>query len=379
MDDQQPPHDGVTSEVGAGTAPVVDETRAAAGEDDVDDVDHAVEVLDEDGNPLLVDVPADLAADERPPLVDEHGRVRLSFSRIDQHRRCPRRFRYQYVDRLPRRPAPPLSFGTAIHGALELFYDRKLPQEPTEDELVGFLYDTWDTTGFADVTRDEQKRWYAHGQDVLRRYHRRVTGRYSLPVATEAWFELPFPDAVVVGSIDRVDQDPDGHLRIVDYKTNKRVKDRSDVATSLQLAIYALACEHLYGELPASVSLDFVVAGREVAVDIDEIDLDAARAAVADTARAVREGLFPPEPSRLCDWCDFKPVCPAWEGDGDEVLGAVEVELATLRRSLRRELQRLQALEGASQRLRTELAERDAADDEARAALLAAGGQPPPA
>ena len=73
------------------------------------------------------------------------------------------------VDRIPSRPAPALSFGSSIHEALELFYDRKLPVEPTEDELVGFLYDTWDSSGFADVPRDEQKRWYQQGQDVLPR------------------------------------------------------------------------------------------------------------------------------------------------------------------------------------------------------------------
>ncbi len=389
MSEQTDPRPGIAGAdatpdaVPPGPPPPGDDTSTTAGATpDVVEVPDAVlgvvEVLDEQGNPLLVDVPPDLAATERPPLVDEHGRVRLSFSRIDQHRRCPRRFRYQYVDRIPGRPAPPLSFGTAIHEALERFYDRKLPVEPTEDELVGFLYETWDSSGFADVDRDEQKRWYHQGQQVLRRYHQRVAGRYRLPVATEAWFELPVDNAVVVGSIDRVDADDDGGLRVVDYKTNKRVRDRTAVARSLQLAIYALACEHLYGELPVEVSLDFVVAGIEVAVGIDEIDLDAAREAVRTTADAVLAASFPPTPSRLCDWCDFKAICPAWEptGDGqdDEVLGSVEVELATVRRRVGRDLERLRSLEAARERLRDELAERDAADEEAREALLAAGG-----
>lgn len=315
---------------------------------------------DDDGNPVLVDVPAELEP-ERPPLIDEHGRVRLSFSRIDTYRTCPRMFRYRYVDRLPGRPAPALSFGTSIHEALERFYDRKLPEEPSEEDLVGFLYDAWDTSGFQDVDRTEQTRWYRQGQDVLRRYHRRVTGRYRLPVATEAWFELPFEDAVVVGSIDRVDDD-DGVLRVVDYKTNKRVKDRDRVKRSLQLSLYALACEHLYGELPATVALDFVVAGRQIVVDVDDLDLGAARDAVSDTARAVLDGRYEPTPMRLCDWCDFRAVCPAWEGqDADEVLGPAVQELDQLRRSVRRDVSRLRALEDGVRRLRDEVAARDAA------------------
>ena len=72
-----------------------------------------------------------------PPLTDAQGRIRLSFSRIDSYRNCPRKFRYAYVDRLPGVPGPHLSFGTSIHGALEAFYDRKLPSCPTVEELLG--------------------------------------------------------------------------------------------------------------------------------------------------------------------------------------------------------------------------------------------------
>lgn len=332
-------------------------------DDTDDDVQDAEDVTDGDGNPVLVDVPAELEP-ERPPLIDEQGRVRLSFSRIDTYRTCPRMFRYRYVDRLPGKPAPALSFGTSIHEALERFYDRKLPEEPTEEELVGFLYDAWDSTGFRKVDRTEQTRWYRQGQQVLRRYHRRVTGSYRLPVATEAWFELPFDDAVVVGSIDRVDDD-DGVLRVVDYKTNKRVRDRDRVKRSLQLSIYALACEHLYGELPGTVSLDFVVAGREIVVDVDELDLDAARRAVHDAAEAVRAQQYEPTPMRLCDWCDFRAVCPAWEGqEPDEVLGPAVVERDQLRRSLRRDVARLRALEDGVERLRRELEQDEAAGDD---------------
>lgn len=321
----------------------------------------AADAVDEHGDPVLVDVPAELEP-ERPPLIDEHGRVRLSFSRIDTYQICPRKFRYRYVDRVPGKPAPALSFGTSIHEALEWFYDRKLPEEPTEEALVGHLYDCWDSTGFREVDRSEQTRWYRQGQSVLRSYHRRVTGDYQLPVATEAWFELPFDNAVVVGSIDRVDDD-DGTLRIVDYKTNKRVKNRDRVKNSLQLAIYALACEHLYGELPGSVALDFVVAGRQIEVGIDEIDLDAARDAVRETAESVLAEQYPPTPMRLCDWCDYRPVCPAWEGqDGQEVLGPAVTELTQLRRSVKRDVARLRALEDGVARLEAEVAERDAAE-----------------
>lgn len=305
-----------------------------------------------------------------PPLIDAQGRVRLSFSRIESYANCPRKFRYSYVDKLPGRPGPHLSFGSSIHNALEAFYDRKLPTCPSEEELLQFLYDGWDHSGFADLPREEQLGFYRHAQQVLRRYHQRVADRYRLPVATEAWFELPIAyEATVVGSIDRVDVDDDGQFHVVDYKTNRKVKDRARVASSLQLSLYALACRHLYGALPATVSLDFVVAGVEVVATLDELDLDAARQAVLDTAAAVRAEAYEPRPNPLCDWCDYRALCPAWQtGDGVEALGPAVAELRAKRRAVARQVQDLRDLEAGVTRIAAELAaaegEAALADDE---------------
>jgi RecB family exonuclease len=295
---------------------------------------------------------------ERPPLVGPDGRVRLSFSRVDTFEGCSQAFRYAYVDRLPGKPAPNLSFGSSVHGALEAFYDRKLPDPPTEEELLAMLYDAWDSSGFEGLDRDEQLRHYRHAQRVLQAFHRRAAPRYHLPVATEAWFEMAVGDhAIVVGSIDRVDL-RDDELHVVDYKTNKRAKPRQHVAGSLQLAIYALACEHLYGRLPRSVALDFVVPGLEVSVDIDEIDLDDARQRIDAVALAILEGAYSPTPGWLCDWCDYKPLCPAWpDGEPEEALGTLERDAARLRRSVARSVEELRALESGLERVRGELAD----------------------
>lgn len=289
-----------------------------------------------------------------PPLIDDEGRVRLSFSRVDSYGRCPAQFRFQYVDGLPGEPSPHLSFGTSIHAALERFYDRKLPECPTEGELLSFLYEDWDGSGFEGMDRDEQLRWYRHAQEVLLRFHAREAPRYRLPADTEKWFEVPFEDeATVVGSIDRVDVDEEGALEVIDYKTSKRVRDRSAVRRSLQLAIYALACEHLYGRLPVAVTLDFVVAGVTVRVETDEIDLDRAREEVRRVADGVRAGAYEPTPNRLCDWCDYRALCPAWAGEGPDVLGPATRELERLRSSVRRDVRSLRQLEAAVDRLRS--------------------------
>ena len=298
----------------------------------------------------------------KDPLRDDAGRLRLSFTRVDTFERCPRRFRYQYVDGLPQAPAPQLSFGTSIHTTLEWLHDRKHPVLPSIEETLQALYDAWETDGYAEVDREEQLTAYVHARDVITRYHARVASEgLRSPVATEAWFELPFgDDIVVVGAIDRVDADDDGTLHVVDYKTNRKARTRSQVKDSLQLAIYALATRELYGRLPETVGLDFVVPGTLVRVPTAELDLDMVGPRLTAVAARIVAGEDAPTPHRLCDWCDFRAICPAWvEGPmtdaADAVLGRAVVERDALRRAVVRDARRLQQLEVAVDRLRGEM------------------------
>lgn len=272
--------------------------------------------------------------------------LRLSFSRVDTYQTCPLKFRYGYVDELPSEPSPHLSWGSSIHSALETWWSAKLPQAPDVDVLMTSLYERWDDTGFADMDRDEKIGWYRHAQEVLRRHHARFADAYQPAIATEQWFEIDVGNAItVVGSIDHLERTAHGGVGVVDWKTNKRAKTRAQVASSLQLAIYAIAARHLWGHEPEWVALDFVVPGVRVAVDRDAIDVDGAIATIHEVAQAIRAESFAPTPNRLCGWCDYRGECPAFDGDGPDVAGAAVVELRTLRRRMARDADRAAHLE----------------------------------
>jgi len=273
-------------------------------------------------------------------------RLRLSFSRVDSYQTCPLRFRFAYVDKLPTKPSPHLSWGTSIHTAIEGWWDSKLPEAPPVEVLLRRLYDGWDDSGFAGMPRAEKLKWYSHAQDVLRRHHARHAATYVPAVASEAWFELDLgEDVQVVGSIDHVARTADGGIGIVDWKTNRKAKDRRHVAASLQLAIYALAARALWGHDPEWVALDFVVPGVRVTVDRDQIDTDAAVATIHEVAARIKAEAFEPTPTALCPWCDFRSECPAFEGEGPDLPGLAVVELGKLRRRRATDERRITELE----------------------------------
>lgn len=289
-----------------------------------------------------------LQAASAEPAGDELQELRLSFSKVDAYQQCPLKYKYQAVDKLPTPPTPHLSWGSSLHAALEWFWDRKLPEPPSADELAAALYDRWDDTGFADMSRRDKIGWYRHAQDVLRRHQAQHAPSYRPAAAVEQWFDVDLGDRVRVrGFIDGVMPTGDGGFGIVDWKTNRRAKTRAQVETSLQLALYALAARDLWGRDPDWVALEFVVPGIRVEVPIERIDVDAAVAEVHRVAAAIRAGRFSPTPNRLCGWCDFRDICPAFEGDdgATDVPGTAVVELQRLRRRQQRDAQRIAELE----------------------------------
>ena len=234
-----------------------------------------------------------------PPRRRAEGddRLWLSYSRISAYRRCPLQFRFAYVDKLPSLPGPALSFGSAIHKALEVWWGAKLPHAPPVEVLLQALYDGWETQGFTGMPREEQVRWYHFGQDVLRRHHRRHAPQYVPAVAAEEWFELDLGDGLVLsGIIDHVARTPDGGLGVVDWKTDRTLRDRGAVARDLQLACYALAARELWGVEPEWVALDFVVPGIRVTVPRERIDTDGSAPCRPPRGRAGRSRPFRPHP-----------------------------------------------------------------------------------
>lgn len=294
--------------------------------------------------PRLIPAAVPLPGMPVPPPQDPG--LRLSYSRVGTYERCPLQFRFRYIDKLPSTPSPDLSWGSAIHAALEAWWDQKLPDPPPVEVMYRALYERWDDTGFDGMSRDEKLVWYRHARTILARHHERYSRDYIPAVACEQWFELDIGDDVALcGSIDHVARTASGGLGIVDWKTNRRARSRADVAESLQLAVYTLAARELWGQEPEWVALDFVVPGVRVSVDRSEIDVAGALTRLRQVAELVRAERYEPNPSALCKWCDYRAVCPAFEGEGPDVPGMAVLELQRLRRRRERDDARIAELE----------------------------------
>ena len=117
------------------------------------------------------------------------------------------------------------------------------------------------------------------------------------------------------GYVDRLDIAPTGEVRIVDYKTGKSPKPGWEEKALFQLRVYALLYWKNTGVLPRLLQLIYLGDGRVVKSNPTKADVEAVEKVLHRVAKdifiSVEKEYWPPKPSRLCDWCYFKSICPA--------------------------------------------------------------------
>jgi RecB family exonuclease len=234
---------------------------------------------------------------------------------------CPRRYRFGYLDRPSPPKGPPWahnSMGAAVHSALADWWALPFPQrQPARG--IDLVRKRWLAEGFATpeqsaVVRERAARW-------VEEYLLRVDPAHE-PIGIERTVAARTARLAVSGRIDRLDVDPDGRLVVVDYKTGRRPPGPDDARSSLALALYAVAAARTLRRECVRVELHHLPTGAVAAHDHTEqslarkvaeaesIAFDAVRADAAHAAGRTGDETFPPSPSRLCTWCDFRRHCP---------------------------------------------------------------------
>ncbi|HVL89611.1 MAG TPA: PD-(D/E)XK nuclease family protein [Actinomycetota bacterium] len=251
---------------------------------------------------LILDLPA--ASPPAPPG------SRLSYSSLSTYETCGLQYKLRYLDRLPVRPSPILSFGNSLHEALRRWYNQPVPVPPPVEELLAHLDDVWDESQFPSAAAS--RTYKDHGRQVLTAFHEANAPSFRIPVALEQRFEIDVEGVKVSGVIDRMDRHPDGTYEIIDYKTNRRLPPLSRVEKDLQLSIYYLAAWEVWGIRPDKLTLYFLLPGQPLSGVRTPEDAAATRERILRVAEQIRGGDFAPRDNPLCNWCDFQARCPLY-------------------------------------------------------------------
>lgn len=264
-----------------------------------------------------------------PAESDPGYRVRaLSPSRASDFMTCPLLYRFRTIDKLPEPPSEAATRGTVVHAVLERLFDLPAP-ERTADIAVTRVRPEWDRLLEAepeiaqlfadDADGSALATWLSGAEDLVRTYFTLEDPTRLEPAERELYVETPLDGGLVLrGYVDRLDEAPDGALRVVDYKSGKAPGAGWESRPMFQMKFYALALWKLHGRIPRLLQLIYLGSGEVLRYEPDEADLRATerkvRALWTAIERAVTTGDWRAKPSRLCDWCSFQALCPEFGG-----------------------------------------------------------------
>ena len=238
---------------------------------------------------------------------------------------CPLLYRFRVIDRLPEPPTQATARGTLVHAALERLFD--LPAaDRTPAAARALLTQEWDRLAaeepdLAALFDNEAERsgWLASATAIVDAYFTLEDPRRLEPAEREAYVETTLESGLRLrGYIDRLDVAPSGDIRIVDYKTGRAPREAYEASALFQMKFYALVIWRLRGQVPRLLQLMYLAEGEVLRYSPDESDLLATERKVAALWKAIERardaGDWRPRPSRLCDWCNHKALCPEFGG-----------------------------------------------------------------
>lgn len=246
---------------------------------------------------------------------------RLSPSRASDFKVCPQLFKFRSIDKLPEPVTVHQVRGITAHLALQRLFDLE-PAERTPDRLYDLFREAWtevradeEYAGLFGSVADERE-WGVESLTLLANYFAVEDPSRIEPLDRELDMLEDLDGIVIRGILDRIDRDSEGRLVITDYKTGKAPPERYAMPAFFALKIYALLIRRRTGETPRELRLLYLNGPTMYRLEVDDGQLDAMdrqlRALWAAIERALESEHFPPRPGRLCDWCSFQDVCPAF-------------------------------------------------------------------
>lgn len=274
---------------------------------------HAEQVLARAGG-AAPSAPSTLAF---PPL---SAPLSLSYTFISDYLRCPRCFYVKHVLKLEPAPEQPAVVGSAIHAALEQFYQSWRNAEieeshrPEEADLLALgrraFFARWPR--HIPVDRAKLDQVLAQLSLMFRTLHDPTANIIEL----EKVVRFPYGSHTMEARLDRIDQieTPAGlAFRLIDYKTGEPTQHLLEPeADDLQLGIYAMALSQLYGagdpaldRLPGFAEYWILAEGARGTLDLASIQFDKVRRTIDKAISGMLAGNWSRSPRIGTHECDI--------------------------------------------------------------------------
>jgi len=253
-----------------------------------------------------------------------------SHSRLSCYENCPLHFDYKYVSKVK----PPEGKETAeqftgkrVHETLEKLYkDLRYSKLNALPDLLEYYQKIWQQGWNEEILIAkvglEEKNFFETGKKCVEDYYQEYKPfDQARTIGLESRIVVRLSDESddyrMQGYIDRLAMDGSTY-EIHDYKTGNHLKTQDEADSDRQLALYQIGIEQAWDDVKqVNLIWHYLNFNKEVRSKRSKKQLDSLRtdtiALIDEVELAKEKGRFPSKKSRLCDYCEYRELCPEWK------------------------------------------------------------------
>ena len=245
-----------------------------------------------------------------------------SYSRLETFKQCPRKYAYQYIEKpdIEKLQGIEAYLGTVCHETIQQIYkDLNMSKTTSMEEMLAFYDDRWerDKPPSLRIVKDRysEQNYKDTGREYVKNFYEAnqpFNDGHTLGIEKLVHIKLT-DELTLMGYIDRLVDKGNGHYEIIDYKTNKDLPTVTDLENNWQLPLYQLGLMQMFPDLKeVTCTWHFLAHNKPVSIRKTATDLDTLKANIQELVKKIEVTQdFEPKASALCDWCDYRSLCPA--------------------------------------------------------------------
>ena len=257
--------------------------------------------------------------------------VIYSHSRLSTFEQCSLKYKLKYIDKIKPEIEKTIEshLGSSVHDTLEWIYNsiKNKPEETLNlDDVINYYIKAWqrDLSDNILIVKKQftHKDYLNKGIQFLADYFQK---HYPFKDGTiecekEILIELD-ENTKIKGFIDRLVYNiEEGNYEIHDYKTAGTLPSQEKMDEDKQLALYSIAIKEMYGKDKEVILVwHYLAHNHKIISRRTEEQLEKLKQETKNLIKEIEQAKnFIPNRTILCEWCEYKSLCPEWNFKLDE-------------------------------------------------------------
>jgi putative RecB family exonuclease len=247
-----------------------------------------------------------------------------SHSKLSSFEQCKLRYKFRYIDKIKPEIEKSIEahLGTAVHSALEWLYKQVQENKiPEIDDLLVTYTEEWQkefSPGILIVKKHlTSQDYYNKGIKFLIDYYftNKPFDENTLELEKRIFLNLT-DQHKLQGYIDRLTYNlQTNEYEIHDYKTANSLPSQKKIDNDRQLALYSIAIKEIFGqEKKVSLIWHYLNFNQKIISKRTDQQLEQLKKDIIELINKIESTTeFPATNSILCNWCEFKTLCPEFQ------------------------------------------------------------------